>query len=483
MVYQKAGNIFRNLCIFYERINNMKKNLWILTEERPKAEVVRTIVELFSKDRNMGMSVSEIKIAPLFDVKHNFAFCYEVRGIKSPIISKILIKTVSGNSSFCDFLLFYQDEEPTEGAEPLYAIEETKTDDSESRNTGVYQRASKFVYIDEYFSNEQKVMLYNLQIKQKETPTATYLFGTRMLLTLGVRIVGKDLDNTKFKPFSSIEEFITAKAKMRNLPKGNVPIAITKASDIKITISGRLIKSGSLSHDPNIGALSLISATLRKLGWKHEIEIIEHGLKQCHVKPHNKFVKIANMLNVSLKGILLPQASNQKKQYWKYDKTGEKLGTIFVHLATEFFTNGVAIFENHAGCEKGYFIKNDGTCVPLPKYTDRDAYKNGDHSKIYFIPDLVLYDKEREEVINIEGITFENRQKGIIELENYDPIENDFVKPSYNPNSIKRTVVLYGGNKCDYILENGIGLALTEEGKVVLGPNPPAIFKEILEKI
>lgn len=189
------------------------------------------------------------------------------------------------------------------------------------------------------------------------------------------------------------------------------------------------------------------------------------------------------MLNVSLKGILLPQTSNQKKQYWKYDKTGEKLGTIFVHLATEFFTNGVAIFENHAGCEKGYFIKNDGTCVPLPKYTDRDAYKNGDHSKIYFIPDLVLYDKERAEVINIEGKTFENRQKGIIELENYDPIENDFVKPSYNPNSIKRTVVLYGGNKCDYILENGIGLALTEEGKVVLGPNPPAIFKEILEKI
>ena len=61
----------------------MKKNLWILTEERPKAEVVRTIVELFSKDRNMGMSVSEIKIAPLFDVKHNFAFCLKMFAIIS----------------------------------------------------------------------------------------------------------------------------------------------------------------------------------------------------------------------------------------------------------------------------------------------------------------------------------------------------------------------------------------------------------------
>ena len=31
--------------------------------------------------------------------------------------------------------------------EPIYAIEETKTDDKESRNTGVYQRCSKFIFI------------------------------------------------------------------------------------------------------------------------------------------------------------------------------------------------------------------------------------------------------------------------------------------------------------------------------------------------
>lgn len=460
----------------------MKKNLWILTEERPKPEVIKTIIELFVKDRNDTISVSEIRIAPLFDADHQFTFCYEVRGVRSSIISKIFIKTVSGSSSFCDFLLFYHDEEPSEGAEPLYAIEETKTDDSESRNTGVYQRASKFVYIDKYFPNTQKVMLYNLHIKQKSSPTATYLFGTQMLLTLGIRIIGKNLDETIFKPFSSVEEFIDAKSTMRRAPNGNVPIIINKVSNDKITISGRLIKSNFLAHDPNIGALSLMSATLRKLGWNGEIEITRHGLSQCHIKTTNKFIKIASLLNISLEGLSIPNGIIFSEKYWRYERTGEKLGTIFVHLATEFFTNGIAIFENHAGSEKGYLIKRDGTPLPLPKYTDRGAYKNGDHSQIYFIPDLILYDRNRNEIINIEGKTYINKEKGIDELSNYTPIENDFIKPEYKNCRIKRTVVLYGSNET-FIAEKEIGLLLTESGKIVLGRHAPSLFIEIKDEI
>lgn len=66
-------------------------------------------------------------------------------------------------------------------------------------------------------------------------------------------------------------------------------ILITKY-DNKITISDRLFKSGSLSHDPNIGALSIISAVLRKLGWQKDIIITQHGLSQSHLKPKNKFI-------------------------------------------------------------------------------------------------------------------------------------------------------------------------------------------------
>lgn len=98
-------------------------------------------------------------------------------------------------------MVFYQENEPTQADTPIYAIEETKTDDKESRNTGVYQRCSKFVFIKNYYPNVRMIMLYNLQVEQKEKPTETYIFGTRLLLTLGVEILGKKLDETIFVLF------------------------------------------------------------------------------------------------------------------------------------------------------------------------------------------------------------------------------------------------------------------------------------------
>ncbi len=460
----------------------MKNTLWILTEERPKVEVVEQIVSIFVKDREADFSKTKVRIAPLFNSEHNFCFSYEVRGIKSSIISNIYIKIVSGNSSFCDFLIFYQEKEPIEGSEPLYVIEETKTDDSESRNTGVYQRSSKFVFVDNYFTSAKKIMLYNLQIRQKLKPTSTYIFGTRMLLTLGVRIIGKQIDPSVFIPYSSVDEFISSKSTMRSAPKGNVPIVIKKVSNNEITISGRLFKNNGLAHDPNIGALSIIAATLRKLGWNGKIVITKHGLSQSHIKSTNKFIKIALQLNIDLDGLTLPKKSRLCDNYWKYETKGEKLGTIFVHLASEFLTDAVAIFENHAGCEKGYFLKKDGTPIPLPKYTDRVAYKNGDKSKIYYIPDLVLWNKARNEIINIEGKTYENREKGIVEIDNYDSIEKDFIIPEYAPSTIKRTVVLYGEKNDNEPLHRRIGLLLTDKGRILLGPNPPSIFEDIIKR-
>ena len=75
------------------------------------------------------------------------------------------------------------------------------------------------------------------------------------------------------------------------MPQGNVPILINK-TDGKITVSGRLYKSDGLAHDPNIGALSLISAAIRKLGWIGEIVITRHGLKQKHLQADNKFINL-----------------------------------------------------------------------------------------------------------------------------------------------------------------------------------------------
>ncbi|GIK70747.1 MAG: hypothetical protein BroJett020_20420 [Bacteroidota bacterium] len=395
-------------------------------------------------------------------------------------MDKVYVKTVSGNSSFTDFLIFYQKDEPTLKDEPIYAIEETKTDDKESRNTGVYQRCSKFVFIQNYYPNAKKVMLYNLQIEQKEEPTSTYIFGTKLLLTLGVEILGKKLDPKIFTPFKTIDEIIELKANMRKAPKGNVPILLTK-SKTKIEVSGRLFKSGGLSHDPNIGALSIICAVLRQLGWTQKIEITQHGLLQKHVGKTNKFIQIANKLDISLQGLTVPKAK-MNKDYWKYDTDGEKLGTIFIHLVVENFTEGYSIFENHAGSEKGYFITKNGEHIPLEKYKDREKYKSGDKKQIVHIPDLILIDFGRSEVINVEGKKYAFRKNGITELGNYDYIEKNYILKHYPKFKILRTVVLYGSTAQE-IIEIEIGFLLNENGQLILGVKAPKLFKDAITNL
>lgn len=390
------------------------------------------------------------------------------------------IKTVSGTSSFTDFLVYYQKALPSPEDSPLYAIEETKTDDRESRNTGVFQRCSKFVFIEHYYPLTKKVMLYALQVDQKEKPTETYTFGTRLLLTLGVEILGKKLDNAIFKPFSSVDEVIKSKNSMRLPPKGNVPILLIRQTD-KIQISGRLFKDGRLSHDPNIGALSIISAVLRKLGWTKQIEIVQHGLSQCHVLPRNKFVMIANRIGITLEGLNIPQAK-VSRNYWKYDFTGEKLGTIFIHLVVESFTESYSIFENHAGCEKGYFKTSKGEHVALAKYADRAAYKAGDKNQIVFIPDLVLLDIEAMEAITIEGKKYQYMDNGINELNNYGSFDRLYLKKHYPKYKIVRTVVLYGGGQATNIKVE-VGFLLNTEGRLVLGIKAPKLFTRAIRNL
>ncbi len=457
----------------------MKNNLWFLTEERPKKEVLQVIFEKFAKDYGFAVFVDTIRIFPILD-NGKFTFTYEVTGFRCNNVEKVYIKTISGNSSFTDFLIFFQKEEPTIKDQPIYAIEETKTDDKESRNTGVYQRCSKFVFIQNYYPNVRKVMLYNLQVEQKEIPTATYIFGTRLLLTLGVEILGKKLDSEIFVPFKSIDEIINLKDSMRKAPKGNVPILLKKTNS-KIEISGRLFKSGGLSHDPNIGALSIISAVIRLLGWEKQIEITQHSLLQKHIGKTNKFIQMANILDITLEGLKMPTVG-MNDAYWKYDMDGEKLGTIFIHLVVENFTQGYSIFENHAGCEKGYFITKSGDHIPLAKYKDTQKYKDGDKEQIIHIPDLILIDFGRSEVINVEGKKYAFRKNGIAELGNYDYIEKNYILKHYPKFKIVRTVVLYG-SKEEKIIEIEVGFLLNENGKLILGVKAPKIFKDAIENL
>jgi len=307
------------------------------------------------------------------------------------------------------------------------------------------------------------------------------IFGTRLLLTFGVTVLGKKLDPRIFKPFTSVDEIIDAKNRMRRpYAAANVPIVITKREN-SLEISGRLIKGGFLAHDPNIGALSMIAACLRKLGWGGLITITKHGLMQHHVGIRNKFVLIANKLDICLDGLIVPKA-NLPKLYWHYDYKGEKLGTIFIQIVVESFTESYAVFENHAGCEKGYFTTSKGEHIPLAKYYNREAYKAGDKEKIICIPDLVLLDIKETEAITVEGKKYRCRQKGIEELAGYDAFDELYLKPYYPDYKIIRTVVLYGGT-VDRIVEVEVGFLLNRNGKMVLGIRAPKLFTRAIKNL
>lgn len=476
-------------------------NLWILTEERPKPSVVFQILSLYCDDfggrfpsyrklkvENKESSIegyedlieySELKIKPVI-TNGIFQFSYIVQGISILGINQIIIKTVSGNSSFFDFLVFKQEQIPTNGQADnlLMAIEETKTSDDESRNTGVYQRASKFVFIDPYTTTAKLYMLYNdeLGAREEKKPSDTSIFGTNMLLTIGAKIVGKDMSKW-FTPFCTLDDMIRFKAGMRKPPLGNVPIEITKFED-RIEVSGRLSKpadAGNIGHDPNIGALSIISKCLRHLGWTKDIVITQHGVSQSYVnrpRVNNKFIYICDILGLKLEGVTLPSTISLPEQYWHFEMSSEKMASILLHVVGEYYGMR-GIYQNHAGCERGYYKSPTNALIALPK-------KDLQGVNLY-LPDLVLHDPKTNTIILVEGKKLSTLQNGIEEIQYYDSIESEYIKLHYPECSIYRCVSIFGGKRTGFLHEDVI-LYLNEYGQIFINPNAPACIKEIFSR-
>lgn len=292
-----------------------------------------------------------------------------------------------------------------------------------------------------------------------------------MLLTIGATIVGKDCSEWNRK-FTNIDDLISFKSSMRKPPAGNVPIEITKFDD-RIEISGRLSKpaeSGNIGHDPNIGALSIISKTLRYLGWDKRIILTKHGVSQGYVtrtKGKNKFLYICQMLNLELEGIEIPSETSLPENYWYYETNSEKMASILLHLAGEYY--GLKeIYQNHAGCERGYFKTKENKLLALPK-------KDKNNINLY-IPDLILFDSQNNEVTLVEGKQLSTLAIGLEEIENYDSIEKEFISPYYKNAKIVRWLSIFGGIS-NSIPHQKVLLYLNRNGNIKLNENAPESIK------
>lgn len=455
-------------------------NLWILTEERPKNSVVLTILQEYCKLKKETLTHGDIKILP--KTNHGFfLFEYLVEGISVSNISEINIKIVSGYSSFMDYMLVDQEEAPTNHSleNIVFLLEETKTSDAESRNTGIGQRASKFTYANYYCPEVPKYMLYNEEATSDEdrTPTQTNIFGTNMLLAQDIHFIGKTM--TPFCAFTSVNELIDFKAQMRLPNKTNVPILINKIDDETITISGRLSKPkerGNIGHDPNIGTLTCIASTLRKLGWDGKIVITQHGVSQSYASKNsnNKFIHICKILDIKLDGIILPENIELPQYYWQYANSSEKVASILLHLTCQY--SGIhGIYENHAGCERSYFREADGSLTTLHK-------KDSGGEDNLLLPDVVLRNDRAKEIYLIEGKMYNKLAEGLSDIMGYDAIENEHIKRSYPGYTITRWVTLFGGDETS-IPHDKVLILCNRHGKVIVNSKAPQAIKDAFRSV
>ena len=445
-------------------------NIWLLTEECPKISTVMSILFRFSDDFGFPiLNVTNPQIEPLYNTDGTFAFEYELFGASIGSVSHIILCCASGGSSFCDYLLFYQNDKPDENGfdTPLMIIEETKTSDRESRNSGIFQRGIKFVYARIFYPNTRQYMLYcNDYNPDHSNPTDTNIFGTNIYLNLGIEIIGKEPYMFNYHPFGSIAELIDFKNNM-DPPRYGVPTRIDDSNPNYITVSIRLEKNGSITHDPGIGTVAVIASGLRTLGYNRRIIVTHHGITQSMVDRArgNKLLYICQFLGVELDGIQLPNLP-LPISYWHYEMSSEKVTSIYLHIIAEKY-GLVPIFHNHAGCEKCYFISREGDAIPLPKDT--------------LMPDVVFLDPSNMLVTVIEGKKLRTLAQGVIEVDSYAHIEDDYLLDydiGYYGCNLYRAISIFGGH-CPGLPHDRVLIYIDIDGNIFVNPNAPDPWIEI----
>lgn len=415
-------------------INLNDKTIWILTEERPKVSVIQQILEFINKMFSIvtyeNANQKKLKInASVRDRK--FQFEYVVEGTNFPVI----IKTAKGNQgSFVDYLVFITRNQPKHSDVPVFAIEETKTTPTESRNTAVYQRLTKFVFLDLFkkYHSCAKVMMYNAKKPSNQTTSSTFVFGIKLMKTLDIQIVGLPVNDKKFDRFTSLNEMIDAKNSIKKR-KRNVSVNLHREHNTVI-ISARLEKSSRLAHDPNVGLVTALSkASFLLDSTITQIIVTDHGLSQNMIDGiKSKFNKIATELNIRYRGLRFSRTPvNTRIPYWAYPDRDEKFVSILLHTMLEYDGHKV-VYEHHSGAEQGYLIDKNNSYVSVPKKTKK--------------PDIVFISETEAAIYIVEAELARNvftLKSGISQLDEFTEFAN-MISRIYPNYEIKMRVICYG---------------------------------------
>lgn len=394
----------------------------ICTEENPQRDEVEFILhQLGHPCRVIGLS-SSVK-----DDVWNGTFTAET---DNPSLD-VIILLVKGSGSFVDYVV-YDTPSPTGETTPKFLMESTKTKDSESRNSAIYQRFTKFAVARQFFPKTPLYLYYNTV--QKPT-SQTNDFGRRLLKTFGIKaydVTERDL-LVETSPFSTVEELIEAKNAFKER-KGNVSVRISRsiADGHTYKISAKMSKGKNtlISHDPNKGLVTGMASVIHMLDPHARFVVTNHFVDLEKVKKaKEKFWYANSSYDLRLEGCDLSSKDTFcKTNYWSSDERSEKAATINYQLYME--KNGwKTIYHNHSSSARSHFIDTTGKSHQVPK----DAT----------IPDVVVVHEGLKRVQICEGKIFKDCRKGVAQLDNLTKFI-EYLESHYEGYVIERGLCVYG---------------------------------------
>ena len=256
----------------------------------------------------------------------------------------------------------------------------------------------------------------------------------------------------------------------------DTPQRIDLISSDKIEVSARLQKGKNQKSwsDPSTGFVAAVCFVIKQVfKFSGEIKIVNHRFKNNPFRNKSKsklVILVSQLKNIKLGKWSFPVAK-LPVSYFKETK-GEKRVSILLHLAIEFTQTAKIIYENHAGCEQGYFDTN----LSQPK--KYESLKKVGTKK----PDLIIIDDKTKRIFILEAEGTKKvfkKGEGISQLDKFDAVEKDYCKKYYPGYKCERYVILYG----KHVNAPEVIFTLTTEGEINYSKNCPQVIKDAVEKI
>ena len=391
----------------------------ICTEEKPQINEIEFILE------HLGFPCRVSKITS--DITGNIWNGKFLAETNNPSLN-VVIELVKGSGSCVDYII-YDHLNPDEKSEPILLVESTKTSDSESRNTAINQRFTKFPVAKMRFPRTPLILYYNTK---QTANTATNRFGKRLLSTFGVKAydVGGNNLLTDSPPFTDVKEIMREKNSVKE-KKGNVSVKIAEIAPHEYTISAKLSKGTStkICHDPNKGLVTGIACAISIIDKEARFTITNHGVvTEKVVKPNEKFWYANSGHDLKLEGCeLSSKGAHCPSKYWTRDTQSEKAATINYQIHMEK-SGWVTVFHNHSSSARSYFTDEQGEEHQVPKGIT--------------IPDHVGVNKTDKLIRICEGKIQKDWKKGVDQLNNLTKFL-EYLQTYYQGYTIERGLCLY----------------------------------------